>query len=61
MLDTLLEQFGSIFAIFVEFDDNKEFFPIIKENWQEFVKKLGKKSDQQKQELFSTEDLLWLR
>jgi hypothetical protein len=25
------------------------------------VKKLGKKSDQQKQELFSTEDLLWLR
>lgn len=61
MLDTLLEQFGSIFAIFVEFDDNKQFFPIIKENWQEFVKKLGKKSDQQKQELFSTEDLLWLR
>ena len=61
MIDTLLEQFWSIFAIFVEFDDNKQFFPIIKENRLDFLKKMGKKSDQQKQELFSTEDLLWLR
>ena len=61
MIDTLIEQFGSIFAIFVEFDDNKQFFSIIKENWIDFLKKMGKKSDQQKQELFSTEDLLRLR
>ena len=61
MIDILLEQFWSIFAIFVEFDDNKQFFSIIKENWIDFLKKLWKKSDLQKQDLFSIEDLLRLR
>jgi hypothetical protein len=35
-----LEQFGAAFSLFVEFDDNKEFFSILKENWIDFVKKL---------------------
>ena len=61
LIDTLLEQFGAAFSIFVEFDDNKEFFGILKENWIDFVKKLWKKSDSEKQSAFSFEDLLWLR
>ena len=61
LIDKLLEQFWSAFSIFVEFDDNKEFFSIIKENWVEFLKKLWKKSDVEKQSAFSFEDLLWLR
>ena len=61
LIDTLLEQFGAAFSIFVEFDDNKEFFSILKENWIDFVKKLWKKSDGEKQSAFSFEDLLWLR
>jgi len=61
LIDTLLEQFWSAFSIFVEFDDNKEFFWILKENWIDFVKKLWKKSDSEKQSAFSFEDLLWLR
>ena len=61
LIDTLLEQFGAAFSLFVEFDDNKEFFSILKENWVDFVKKLWKKSDSEKQSAFSYEDLLWLR
>ena len=61
LIDILLEQFWSAFSIFVEFDDNKEFFSILKENWLEFLKKLWKKSDAEKQMAFSFEDLLWLR
>ena len=61
LIDTLLEQFWSTFSIFVEFDDNKEFFGILKDNWVDFVKKLWKKSDSEKQSAFSFEDLLWLR
>ena len=61
LIDTLLEQFWSAFSTFVEFDDNKEFFPILKENWIDFVKKLWKKSDSEKQSVFSYEDLLRLR
>ena len=61
MIDILLEQFWSAFSIFVEFDDNKEFFSILKENWLDFLKKLWKKSDIDKQICFSFEDLLWLR
>ena len=61
LIDTLLEQFWSAFSIFVEFDDNKEFFGILKDNWIDFVKKLWKKSDSEKQAAFSFEDLLWLR
>ena len=61
LIDTLLEQFGAAFSLFVEFDDNKEFFSILKENWIDFVKKLWKKSDSEKQSAFSYEDLLWLR
>ena len=61
LIDTLLEQFGAAFSIFVEFDDNKEFFSILKENWIDFVRKLWKKSDSEKQSAFSFEDLLWLR
>ena len=61
LIDTLLEQFWNAFSIFVEFDDNKEFFWILKENWIDFVKKLWKKSDSEKQSSFSYEDLLWLR
>ena len=61
LIDTLLEQFWAAFSLFVEFDDNKEFFWILKENWIDFVKKLWKKSDSEKQSAFSFEDLLWLR
>lgn len=61
LIDTLLEQFWSAFSLFVEFDDNKEFFSILKENWLDFLKKLWKKSDIEKQLAFSFEDLLWLR
>lgn len=61
LIDTLLEQFWSAFSLFVEFDDNKEFFSILKENWLDFLKKLWKKSDIGKQLSFSFEDLLWLR
>ena len=61
LIDTLLEQFWAAFSLFVEFDDNKEFFWILKENWIDFVKKLWKKSDSEKQSAFSFEDLLWMR
>jgi len=61
LIDTLLEQFWISFSIFVEFDDNKEFFSILKENWLDFIKKQWKKSDSEKQSFFSFEDLLWLR
>jgi hypothetical protein len=45
----------------VEFDDNKEFFSILKENRMEFLKKLWKKSELEKENSFSIEDYLWLR
>lgn len=61
LIDTLLEQFGTAFSIFVEFDDNKEFFSILKENWMEFLKKLWKKSELEKENSFSIEDFLRLR
>jgi hypothetical protein len=61
LLDTLLEQFWSVFSIFVEFDDNKEFLSILKENWLDFLKKLWKKSELEKESSFSIEDLLRLR
>ena len=61
MIDTLLEQFWAAFSIFVEFDDNKEFFSILKENWMEFLKKLWKKSELEKENSFSIEDYLRLR
>ena len=61
LIDTLLEQFWSAFSIFVELDDNKEFFSILKENWMEFLKKLWKKSEIEKENSFSIEDFLRLR
>lgn len=61
LIDTLLEQFWSEFSIFVEFDDNKEFFSILKENRMEFLKKMWKKSEQEKENSFSIEDFLRLR
>lgn len=61
LIDTLLEQFWSAFSIFVEFDDNKEFFSILKENRMEFLKKLWKKSELEKENSFSIEDFLRLR
>ena len=61
LIDTLLEQFWAAFSIFVEFDDNKEFFSILKENWMEFLKKLWKKSELEKENSFSIEDFLRLR
>jgi hypothetical protein len=61
LIDTLLEQFGAAFSIFVEFDDNKEFFSILKENRVEFLKKLWKKSELEKENSFSIEDFLRLR
>lgn len=61
IIDTLIEQFWSAFSIFVEMDDNKEFFSILKENWIDFIKKLWKKSEVEKQKSFSPEDLLRLR
>jgi len=61
LIDTLSEQFWSAFSTFVEFDDNKEFFSILKENWIDFARKLWKKSDSEKQSAFSYEDLLRLR
>ena len=61
LIDTLLEQVWSAFSLFVEFDDNKEFFSILKENRLDFLKKLWKKSEVEKLLSFSFEDLLWLR
>lgn len=61
LIDELIWQFWAAFSTFVEFDDNKEFFLILKENWLDFVKKLWKKSDLEKQAAFSFEDLLRLR
>jgi hypothetical protein len=61
LIDTLLEQFGLAFSTFVEFDDNKEFFSILKENWVEFLKKMWKKSELEKENSFSIEDFLRLR
>ena len=61
LIDTLLEQFGAAFSTFVEFDDNKEFFSILKENRMEFLKKLWKKSELEKENSFSIEDFLRLR
>ena len=61
LIDTLLEQFWTAFSIFVEFDDNKEFFSILKENWIEFLKKLWKKTELEKENSFSIEDFLRLR
>ena len=61
LIDTLLEQFGEAFSTFVEFDDNKEFLSILKENWLEFLKKIWKKSELEKENLFSIEDFLRLR
>ena len=61
LIDTLLEQFGAAFSLFVEFDDNKEFFSILKENWIEFLKKLWKKTELEKENSFSIEDFLRLR
>jgi hypothetical protein len=61
LIDTLIEQFGTAFSIFVEFDDNKEFFSILKDNWLEFLTKQWKKSELEKENSFSIEDLLWLR
>ena len=61
LIDTLLEQFWSAFSLFVEFDDNKEFFSILRENWVEFLKKMWKKSELEKENSFSIEDFLRLR
>ena len=61
LIDTLVEQFGATFSIFIEFDDNKEFLSILKENWMEFLKKLWKKSEIEKENSFSIEDFLRLR
>ena len=61
LIDTLLEQFWSAFSLFVEFDDNKEFFSILRENWIEFLKKMWKKSELEKENSFSIEDFLRLR
>ncbi len=61
MIDVLLEQFWSAISLFVEFDDNKEFFSLLKENWCEFLKNQEKKTDKDWDSVFSLEDLLWLR
>ena len=61
LVDILLEQFWSAFSIFVELDDNKEFFSILKENRADFLKKVWKKPVSEKQSAFSYQDLLWLR
>ena len=61
LIDILIEQFWAAFSIFVEFDDNKEFFSILKENRTEFLKKLWKKSELEKENSFSIEDFLRLR
>ena len=61
LIDTLLEQFWLAFSIFVELDDNKEFFSILKENRMEFLKKIWKKSELEKENSFSIEDFLRLR
>lgn len=61
VVNTILEQYGATIALFVELDDNKEFFSILKENWIDFLKKQSKKTEQEKEWMFSVEDLLWLR
>ena len=61
LIDRVLDKFWLAFSIFMEFDDNKEFFVILKDNWVEFLRKMWKKTLQEKQNTFSVEDLLWLR
>jgi hypothetical protein len=61
LIDTLLEQFWIAFSTFVELDDNKEFFLILKENRIDFISKLWKKSELEKLNSFSMEDILRLR
>lgn len=61
LIDTLLKQFWIALSTFVEFDDNKEFFSILRENRIDFVDKLWKKSEQEQISSFSIEDLLRLR
>ena len=61
LIDTLVKQFWIALSTFVEFDDNKEFFSILRENRIDFVDKLWKKSEQEQISSFSIEDLLRLR
>ena len=63
LVDTLIEQYWTTFTLFVEFDDNKEFFAILRENWIDFLKKQWRANmvGADKQWWFSIEDLLWLR
>ena len=61
MIDNLLDQFWAAFSIFVEMDDNREFFSILKDNWIDSFKRLWKKSDVEKLASLSIEDLLRLR
>lgn len=63
LIDVLLEQFWAAFSLFVEFDDNKEFFSLLKDNWSEFMKNRNNQTEVSGKwkDIFSLEDLLWLR
>jgi len=56
IVDQLLEEFSFPLTLFVEFDDNKQFFSLLWDNWKEFLLK-----PPTAQGRFSVEDLLWLR
>lgn len=56
-LDDVNQKFWNVITLFMEFDDNKEFFAILKDNWLEFLKRNKKKTLYR---AFSFEDILRL-
>jgi hypothetical protein len=56
LIAQLLSEFSFAFTIFVEFDDNKDFFEVLRENWKRFIAKKDAS-----QIIFLPEDVLWLR
>jgi len=58
-LDQILEEFGFALRLFAEFDDNKMFFSLLRENWKDFTK--GKEHLNHDELGLTTEDLLRFR
>ncbi|MDR2541500.1 MAG: hypothetical protein LBD11_07250 [Candidatus Peribacteria bacterium] len=56
VIEQVLAEFSFAFTIFVEFDDNKDFFDLLRENWKRFIAKKDAS-----QIVFAPEDVLWLR
>ncbi|MDR0649893.1 MAG: hypothetical protein LBG59_00355 [Candidatus Peribacteria bacterium] len=59
LIPQLLEEFGFALTLFTEFDDNKEFFKLLWENWKHFMK--GKEHFNHKELGVYADDLLRLR